>query len=63
MYVSESLTIQAANRASKLLALITNDVRAKITVRTLSIALVTQIFRQFEDDGDGEHIMLIRKID
>jgi hypothetical protein len=56
--MSEAFALQAAEAAAELDQLIADNVRTKGTVGAIFVAVVTSLFGEFEDDCDGQDIVL-----
>ena len=61
--MAEAFSTEAPKGASKLRHLLANDVRAEIPLVPRAVALLTDLLREIQDDGDGEAMMLPGKVD
>ena len=59
--MAKSFTLKMAQRTPQLLALVAHDVRPKGALRTLAVALLTELLRQIEHDGYWQAVILTRQ--
>ena len=55
---AKTFPFKIAQRPAQLLGLLAYDVRTKRTVRTITVSLVTKLFRQIENNGDRNTVKL-----
>ena len=58
MNVAEAFAFEIANRASQLLALLANDVWAKVAIRSLTIPILANAILQVEHERDGKDVIV-----
>src|SRR5262245_26844825 len=59
--MAKPFTLEMAQRAPQLLALVADDVRPKGALRTLAVALLTELLGQVEHDGYWQTVILTRQ--
>jgi hypothetical protein len=59
--VTDSLAFQTAQRTPELLGLIADDMRPKLAIRSMSVAILAEPLRQVEDDRLSEEVVLLRQ--
>ena len=59
--MAKTFTLEMAQRTAQLLALVAHDVRPKGALRTLAVALLTELLRQVEHDGHWQTVILTRQ--
>ena len=59
--MAKTFTLEMAQRASQLLALVAYDVRPKGALRTLAVAFLTELLGQVEHDGHWQAVILTRQ--